>query len=86
VGGGGGKLFGPLGLMLKALILVSPLVSQHFTLVGAKVTTERLLVLSALIESKQVTPVIDRTYKWKKQRGLTYSRLGTARGKVVIVV
>lgn len=86
VGGGGGKLFGPLGLMLKALI-VSPLVSQHFTLVGAKVTTERLLVLSALIESKQVTPVIDRTYKLEETaEALRYLETGHARGKVVIVV
>jgi NADPH:quinone reductase-like Zn-dependent oxidoreductase len=46
-----------------------------------------LLVLAQLIESGQVTPVIDRTYPLSQAPdAIRYMQHGHARGKVVITV
>ncbi len=46
-----------------------------------------LMALRELIESGQVTPVVDRTYPLSQApAGIRYVRDGHARGKVVITV
>jgi NADPH:quinone reductase-like Zn-dependent oxidoreductase len=60
-GGSGGRWFGPMGLIINALVL-SPFVRQRLRPFLAKPRTEDLVVLKELTESAKVTPVIDRTY------------------------
>ena len=46
-----------------------------------------LLVLRELIESRAVTPVVDRTYPLSETpAAVTYVEEGRARGKVVIIM
>src|ERR671918_834730 len=56
-----GRWIGPLGRVLKALLL-SPFVSQSLASFTVKPNMEDLQVLTQLIEDGTVTPVIDRTY------------------------
>ena len=53
----------------------------------ARQRVDDLSVLRELLESGQVTPVIDRTYPlFEVPEAIRYLRAGQARGKVVIVV
>jgi NADPH:quinone reductase-like Zn-dependent oxidoreductase len=53
----------------------------------AKPTKERLLALTELVETGQVTPVIDRTYPLRElPEAIRYLETKRARGKVVITV
>jgi len=47
---------------------------------------EDLIVLTDLIESGKVTPVVDRTYPLSETPAIRYLEDGHARGKVVITV
>jgi len=84
VGGGSGRLLGPLALPLRALV-VSPFVGQRLLPFLAKVSKEDLVVLKELIEAGKVTPVIDRTYPLSEApEAIRYLEAGHAQGKVVI--
>jgi NADPH:quinone reductase-like Zn-dependent oxidoreductase len=86
VGGAGGKLLGPLALLLRALVL-SRFVGHPMLSFLAKLRKEDLVVLKELIEAGKVTPVIDRTYPLSDApEAIRYLEAGHARGKVVITV
>jgi len=85
-GESGGRWIGPLGRIIKAVVL-SPFVSQRLSPFEAKRSKEDLQVLKELIESGKVSPVIDRTYPLSEApEAMRYLEEGHARGKVVITV
>ena len=70
---------------LKAVAL-SPFVSQRLVAVNDKPNRD-LGFLNELIESGQITPVIDRTYPLSEApEAMRYLEEGHARGKIVITV
>jgi len=86
--GGSGSNDGQLGrrLMgtLRALAL-SPFVSQKFVFYIAQTNKPDLQLLSDLMQSGKITPVIDRQYKVSEAReAVRYLEQGRARGKVVL--
>lgn len=84
--GNGSRWFGPVGRMVKALVL-SPFVSQTLGSLVAKQSKADLGVLKELIESGRVTPAIDRVYPLSETpEALRYFGEEHARGKVVITV
>ncbi len=81
-----GRWIGPLVRVIKAQAM-SPFVGQ--TLVSFTVSSNRgdLESLTELVESGQVTPVVDRTYPLAEvPEAMGYLEEGHARGKVVITV
>jgi NADPH:quinone reductase-like Zn-dependent oxidoreductase len=89
VGGGGpdeGNWIGPMAGPLKAMVY-SPFVSQKFVMVLATINKDDLTALKSLLESKKITPVIDRTYPLSEvPAAIRYLEAGHARGKVIITV
>jgi NADPH:quinone reductase-like Zn-dependent oxidoreductase len=89
VGGGGpdaGRWIGPMINWIKAPVL-SAFVSQEFVTLLASITREDLGVLNELMETRKVTPVIDRTYPLGEvPEAIRYLETGRARGKVIITV
>ncbi|HLX52078.1 MAG TPA: NAD(P)-dependent alcohol dehydrogenase [Streptosporangiaceae bacterium] len=89
VGVGGpnkGRWLGPATRAVKALLL-SPFISQKVAFFLAKPGKDDLAVLSGLLASGKVTPVIDRTYPLSETpEAIRYLEQGHARGKVVITV
>jgi len=89
IGGGGpndGKWVGPL-LRPIAELFQRPFVSQRQTMLLAQINQADLNVLANLIETKKVTPVIDRTYPLSEvPAAIRYLEEGHAKGKVVITV
>lgn len=82
----GGRWLGGTDRQLRALML-SPFVGQKLGTFISKENHEDMLVLKELIESGQVTPVIDRTYPLSEvPEAIRYLEEGHARGKVVITV
>ncbi len=82
----GGRLLGGTDRQLRALML-SPFVGQKLGTFIASENNEDLMVLKGLIESRQVTPAIDRTYPLGEvPAAIRYMEEGHARGKVVITV
>jgi NADPH:quinone reductase-like Zn-dependent oxidoreductase len=82
----GGRWLGGSDRQMRALLL-SRFVSQELTTFVSKENHEDLLVLTQLIESGKVTPVIDRTYPLTEApRAIRYVEQGHARGKIVITV
>jgi NADPH:quinone reductase-like Zn-dependent oxidoreductase len=85
-GGGSGKWFRPMALLLKAVV-VGPFVRQQLRYFMAVVTAEDLETLSTLVTSGDVVPLIDRTYSLSETpAALGYLEQGHARGKVIITV
>jgi NADPH:quinone reductase-like Zn-dependent oxidoreductase len=85
-GGGSGKWFRPLALLVKAVV-VAPFVRQQIRGFMSIVTTENLETLSALVTSGDVVPLIDRQYSLSETpTALGYVEEGHARGKVVITI
>jgi NADPH:quinone reductase-like Zn-dependent oxidoreductase len=82
----GGRILGGVDRQLRATML-SPFVSQHL---GTFISSENqadLVALAELIESGQVTPVIDRTFPLvEAPAAIEYLLDGNARGKVVVSV
>ena len=71
---------------IKALLL-SPFVGQRMVPFIASANRDALAALKGLIETGDVTPVIDRTYGLKEvPEALRYLEQGHARGKVVIAI
>jgi NADPH:quinone reductase-like Zn-dependent oxidoreductase len=85
VGGeGGGRWLGVVDRLLRAHLLF-PFVSQKLGTFVSSENYEDLIVLKELIESGQVTPVIDRTYPLAESpEAIRHLEEGRARGKVVI--
>ena len=81
-----GNWFRFLATPIEALVL-SPFVSQKFGMILAELNKEDLTILSDLMQSGKVTPVIDRRYKLSEvPAAIQYLEEGHARGKVVINV
>ena len=82
----GGRWLGGFDRSLRAPVL-SRFVRQQLAAVMCSENAADLLVLAELIESGQVTPVIDRTYPLSQAPdAILYMQHGHARGKVVITV
>lgn len=82
----GGRWLGGSDRQLRALIL-SPFVGQTLRSFLTSENAKDLLILTDLIESGKVTPVIDRTYPLSETpAAIRYMQDGHARGKVVITV
>jgi NADPH:quinone reductase-like Zn-dependent oxidoreductase len=85
-GASGSQITGALAGALNAYVR-SRFLSQKFNTFMAALTHQDLTVLSDLMQSGKVTPVIDRTYKLSETPdALRYLETGHARGKVVISV
>lgn len=84
---GAGRWIGSyLRTAIKALA-ISPFVSQRLRPFAATDESEDLVVLKDLIESGQVTPVIDRTYPLRETaKALRHYGEGHTRGKLVITM
>jgi NADPH:quinone reductase-like Zn-dependent oxidoreductase len=89
IGGGGlneGRWVGPFPRLIKAFAL-SRVVSQDMGMMLADMNVKDLTVLSDLMQSGKVTPVIDRRYTLRDvPEAIRYLEQGHARGKVVIVL
>ncbi len=77
--------------ILLARAIAGPLlgvfVSQRFSVFGAKLRKDDLIILSQLMQAGTVTPVIDRVYRLTEvPEAVRYLEQGHARGKVVITV
>ena len=81
-----GRWLGGSDRQIRALVL-SLFVSQRLVTYVCRENHADLLVLKELIESGQVTPVVDRTYPLSEAaKAIAYLKEGHARGKVVITV
>jgi len=84
--GDGTRWFGPLGSIIKAVVL-SRLVGQTLKSFTAKVTAETLDEITELIETGQISPVIDRVYPLADAaQGVALVEHGRPAGKVSIIV
>jgi NADPH:quinone reductase-like Zn-dependent oxidoreductase len=82
----GGRLLGGSERALRAMAL-SPFVGQRLGTFVASVKGDDLNELTALVESGQVKPIVDRTYPLSEvAEAIRYMQAGKARGKVVITV
>jgi NADPH:quinone reductase-like Zn-dependent oxidoreductase len=90
VGGSGSRdgQMGPRLLGMLRAVLGSPFVSQKFVFYIARLNKADLEVLSELMQSGQVKPVIDREYHGLGEavEAVRYLEQGRARGKVVVRV
>ncbi len=85
-GGGGSRLLGPVGLIVRARVR-SRFVSQRMPSFLAQLGRDDLVALTELIEAGKVKPVIDRTYPLSEAaEAIRYLETGHARGKIVITV
>ena len=86
VGGSGGPILMGFGRTLRA-IAISPFVGQNLRQFLSSTNREDLVALRDLIESGDVTPVIDRTYPLNEAAAaLTYVGNRHTRGKTVITM
>jgi len=84
VGGTTGNWLGFLVGPIKAFML-SPFVSQDFGTMLAKFSQDDLTILAELMQSGEVTPVIDTIYPLSEvPAAIRYSEEGHARGKIII--
>ncbi len=80
----GGSLVGPL-FHLLSLVLSKPFVSQRVTFVMGRINPEDLAAITHMIETKQVTPVIDRIYPLSEAAAaLRHLKEGHPQGKIVV--
>lgn len=85
-GGSPGHVFGPIGGILKAVV-VNPFVSQRLRVLPSKEKREELLAVTELVEGGKLTPIVDRTYPLADTaEGLRYVEQGHARGKAVVTL
>jgi NADPH:quinone reductase-like Zn-dependent oxidoreductase len=86
--GGSGSNEGQLGRRLLGMLRAlagSRFVSQKFVFYIAQINKADLQLLSDLMQSGKITPVIDRQYKMSEVReAVSYLEQGHARGKVVL--
>jgi NADPH:quinone reductase-like Zn-dependent oxidoreductase len=68
-------------------MILSPFIEQEFSMLMASLNQRDLNFLAELMESGQVTPVIDRRYSLGEvPEAIRYLEQGHARGKVVITL
>jgi NADPH:quinone reductase-like Zn-dependent oxidoreductase len=88
--GGSGSSDGQMGPRLLGMLRAlagSPFVSQRFVFYIAQINKPDLQLLSDLMQSGKITPVIDRQYKVDETvEAVRYLEQGRARGKVVITI
>jgi NADPH:quinone reductase-like Zn-dependent oxidoreductase len=85
-GGTPGHVFGPIGTLLKAVV-VNLFVSQRLRPLPSKTDRQELLDVTGLVEDGKLTPVVDRTYPLADTaEGLRYVEQGHARGKAVVTI
>lgn len=88
--GGSGSNDGQMGPRLLGMLRAlagSPFVSQRFVFYIAQINKPDLQLLSDLMQSGKITPVIDRQYKVAETvEAVRYLDQGRARGKVVITM
>lgn len=86
VGGSNGDWLGPMLRPIAAMIY-SPFVGQNLGMMMARGSKEDLSTLAALLQSGEVTPVLDREYLLSDvPAAIRYSEEGHARGKIVVRV
>jgi NADPH:quinone reductase-like Zn-dependent oxidoreductase len=86
IGGQPGNWIGPLGGMLKAVVL-SPVMKQKFIPMMADLRQNDLATLAELMQAGKLKPVIDRHYRLDETpAAIGYLEAGHAQGKVVIDV
>jgi NADPH:quinone reductase-like Zn-dependent oxidoreductase len=79
-----GNFLGAMTRPINALLL-SPFVSQSMGMMIAELNPEDLAVMSELMQSGKVTPVIDRSYSLSEvPDAIRYVEEGHARGKVIV--
>ncbi len=84
--GEGGRWIGPLGRLVAAIAL-SPFVPQQLRTFVATSTSENLARLTELIESAQVTPVVDRVVPLAEMAdALRHFRQPHGHGKTIVTV
>ena len=82
-----GRIIGPVGRIIKALLLSPFIGGQTMRPLVAKPSSADLQFLRELIEAGRIAPVIDRTYALSEAPdAIRYLETGHARGKVVISV
>jgi len=82
-----GRVIGPVGRIIKAMLLSPFIGGQTMRPFVAKASSDDLQFLRELIEAARITPVIDRTYPLSEAAdAIRYLETGRARGKVVISV
>jgi NADPH:quinone reductase-like Zn-dependent oxidoreductase len=82
----GGNLIGGFDRQLRALIL-SMFVGQRLTMLASKERATDLELLTPLLESGQVTPIIDRTYPLAQvPEAIRHLETGQVRGKIAITL
>ena len=82
----GGRWLGGSDRQLRA-VLLSPFVDQKLTTFVCSENCQDLIVLTQLIESGQIAPIIDRTYTLSEvPAAIEYLEQGHVRGKVVITL
>jgi NADPH:quinone reductase-like Zn-dependent oxidoreductase len=85
-GEGGGRWLGGVDRQLRAQLL-SAFTRQRLCALMSRQRLDDLLLLSHLLESGDVTPVVDRSYPLSEApEAIRYLRAGHVRGKVVITV
>ena len=85
-GGTPGHVFGPIGTLLKAVV-VNLFVSQRLRPLPSKTDRQELLDVTGLVEDGKLTPVVDRTYPLADAaEGLRYVEQGHARGKAIVTI
>ena len=84
--GDGGRWFGPIFNIIKAVAL-DPFVGQSMQFLDAEVDTASLAFITGLIEAGTVTPVIDRSYPLSEAgNAVRFVETGSPRGKVVVTM
>ena len=85
-GGTPGHVFGPIGTLLKAVV-VNLFVSQRLRPLPSKTDRQELLDVTRLVEDGKLTPIVDRTYPLADTaEGLRYVEQGHVRGKAIITI
>jgi NADPH:quinone reductase-like Zn-dependent oxidoreductase len=89
-GGGtsrGGSFFGPMGPMVRAMVLSRLVRSQRLTVLMVTPSRASFSTLRELMESGKVTPIIDRTYPLERAGdAIRYMEVEHARAKIAISV
>jgi NADPH:quinone reductase-like Zn-dependent oxidoreductase len=85
--GPGGSMIGFLARAALTAPVLSRFVSQKLVIFIAKITKEDLTVMHDLMESRKVTPVIERRYRLSEvPEAIRYLATGHARAKLVITL
>lgn len=89
-GGGvsrGGSPIGPVALMIRAQLASTFIRGQHVKILNSPTTRENLTTLKTMIESRTLTPAIDRTYPLAATpEAIHYLETTHARAKVIITI